>query len=124
VRSAPSLSLLACGAAAAVALTGCANVSGGADTKDAVAPVSAVPSPLASLVKTDVGEYLVQPKKDISKKQIDATIAKLKTMKGVQSADLRADGYVDVQFYGNATTADHEAVVKLMGGLGDVQEGV
>jgi len=66
----------------------------------------------------------VKPKTGISKKQVDATIAKLKTMKGVQSADLNKDGYVDVQFYGSSTTADHEAVVKQLGALGDVQEGI
>jgi hypothetical protein len=114
--------LLSAGAAAAVALSGCANISGG--KSDAPAPAKAVPSSVASLVKTDVGEYLVKPRAGTSSKDIQATIAALRTMPGVQSADLNKDGKVDVQFYGNSSSDQRANAVKQLAALGDVEEGV
>jgi uncharacterized OsmC-like protein len=114
--------LLSCGAAAAVALSGCANISGGKSS--APAPAKAVPSSVASLVKTDVGEYLATPRAGTSSKDVQATIEQLKSMPGVQSAELTKDGKVDVQFYGNSSSEQRANAVKQLAAIGEVEEGV
>lgn len=114
--------LVSCGAAAAVALSGCANISGGKSA--APAPAKTVPSAVAELVKTDVGEYLVKPRSGTSSKDVQATIDQLKNMPGVQSAVLNKDGKVDVQFYGNSSSDQRAAAVKQLAALGEVEEGI
>jgi hypothetical protein len=114
--------LLSFGAAAALALSGCANISGG--KSDAPPPAKAVPSGVASLVKTDVGEYLAKPRPGTSSKDVQATINQLRTMPGVQSAELTKDGKVDVQFYGNSSSEQRANAVKQLAALGEVEEGV
>lgn len=121
--------LLALSAAAlALSVSACADVSGSsttkADTKDAPAPAAALPSPLAAMVRTDLGEYLVKPKAGTSDKVIKATLARLRAMPGVQSAELNAEGKLDVQFLGQSTPAQRQAAVKQLAALGPVELGV
>lgn len=95
------------------------------DKGNAPKPASTLPSPVQSLVvNTDVGEYLVKPTSETTPKQIADTIAKLKTMKGVQSAELRADGYVDLVFRADPAAKVREAAVRQLAVLGEVEEGV
>jgi hypothetical protein len=108
-------------AAAAFALSGCANISGGSN--DAPEPAKALPAPIASALKTDIGEYLVTPKPGTSSKDIQATIDQLRSMPGVQSAELK-EGNVDVQFFGGSTPEQREKAVKQLAALGEVFEGV
>jgi hypothetical protein len=122
VRCFSRWTVLSCGAAAALALAGCADVSGDANSS-APPPATSLPSAIASLVKTDVGQYLVTPRPGTSDKDIQATIDRLRQMPGVQSADLK-DGKVDLQFSGGSTPAQHEAAVKQLAALGPVEEGV
>lgn len=120
MRGAARLTILAC--AAVVALSGCADVTGaGADAPD---PVKTLPAPIASLVRTDVGEYFVTPRPGTSDKDVQATIEKLRGMPGVQSVELLKDGRVDLQFSGGSTPDQHEAAVKQLAALGDPVEGV
>src|SRR5205085_1755279 len=65
----------------ALALSGCADVSGG--NNDAPAAASKLQPSVAAAVKTDIGEYLVRPKSGISSKDVEATMAQLRTMPGV-----------------------------------------
>ncbi|MBK5305877.1 MAG: hypothetical protein JJD92_04235 [Frankiaceae bacterium] len=108
-------------AALTLALSGCANISG--SNSDAPDPAKALPAPIASAVKTDIGQYLVRPKSSVSAKDIQATIDQLRLMPGVQSADLK-DGVVDVQFLGGSTAAQRENAVKQLAALGEVYEGI
>ena len=117
----PRAAVLSCPVAAMLALGGCADIGGGGD--DAPAAVKTLPAPIASLVRTDVGQYLVTPREGISDKDIQATIAKLRSMPGVQSAELK-DGRVDLQFLGGSTPEQHEAAVKQLAALGEVEEGI
>lgn len=122
----PALSrwtLLSYGAAAALALSGCANISG-SNTVDAPAPAKALPSAVASLVKTDVGQYYGTPRAGTPAKDIQGTIDRLKSMPGVQSAGLEKDGRINLQFLGGSTPAQREAAVKQLAALGTVDEGV
>lgn len=107
---------------AALALTGCANVSG--SNSNAPAPASALPSAVASLVKTDVGQYFAKPRPGISSADVQATIDRLKQMPGVQSATLDADGRVDLQFRGGSTPEQRRAAVAQLAALGTIEEGV
>jgi hypothetical protein len=75
-------------------------------------------------VKTDLGEYLARPRPGVSDKDVKATIARLQSMPGVQSAELTKDGVVDLQFTGGSTHEQHEAAVKQLAAIGDVYEGV
>ncbi len=118
---APRWTLLSAGALAAVlSLSACTDDPGDA----APAPASAVPSAVASQLKSDVGQYLVTPKEGLAKADLDATIAKLRTMPGVQSAELNKEGVVDVQFLGSSTPAQRTAVVQQMAAIGEVIEGI
>ena len=114
--------VLSCGAAVALSLTGCANVSG--KSANAPAAAKALPTAVASLVKTDVGEYFGTPNAGTSKKDIQATIDQLRTMPGVQSADLTKDGRIDLQFSGQSTAAQRGSAVKQLAAIGKVDEGV
>ena len=120
----PALSrlTLACAAAGALALSGCANVSG--SNSSAPKPADKLPTAVASLVKTDVGEYFGTPKPGTSAKDVQATIDRLKAMAGVQSADLGKDGRIDLQFSGQSTAAQREAAVKQLAAIGKIDEGV
>jgi hypothetical protein len=113
--------LAAASAAAAVALAGCADVSGGGSA--APKPADSLPAAIASLVQTDVGEYLVTPRPGTSDRDIQATIDRLRQMPGVQSAELK-DGKVDLQFAGGSTPEEHEAAVKQLAALGEVVDGI
>ena len=113
---------LLCGVAAAVALSGCADVSGSSGA--APKPASSLPAQVAKLVKTDVGEYFGTPNKGTSSKDVKDTIKRLKTMPGVQSADLTKDGRIDLQFLGGSTAAQREAAVKQLAAIGRIDEGV
>ena len=111
-----------CAAAGVLALSGCADVTGaGSDAPD---PAKTLPAPIASLVKTDLGEYLARPRPGVSDKDVKATIERLKAMPGVQSAELTKDGVVDLQFTGGSTHEQHEKAVKQLAAIGDVYEGV
>lgn len=118
----PRWTVLAATATAVVALSGCADVSGG--SSGAPDPAKTLPAPLASLVKTDLGEYFVTPRPGTSDKDIQATIEKLRGMPGVQSAELLKDGRIDLQFSGGSTPDQHEAAVKQLAALGEPVEGV
>jgi hypothetical protein len=114
--------LLSYGAAAAVALSGCANVSG--RDNSAPPPAKSLPSALASLVKTDVGQYLVKPRAGTSSKDVQATIATLRAMPGVQSAALNNEGKIDLELAPNSTATQRGAAVKQLAALGEVEEGI
>lgn len=118
---APRWTLLPAAAAAAVlSLSACTDAPGDA----APAPASAVPSAVAKPLQSDVGQYLVTPKEGLPKADLEATIAKLKAMPGVQSAELTKDGVVDVQFLGSSTPAQRTAAVQQMAAIGEVVEGI
>ncbi|MCU1591861.1 MAG: hypothetical protein JWP11_3117 [Frankiales bacterium] len=108
-------------AAAALTVSACANVSGG--NNNAPAPAKALPAPIASDLRTDLGEYLATPRAGISSKDVQATIDQLRSMPGVQSAELK-DGKVDVQFFGHSTSAQRTAAVKQLAALGTIEEGI
>ena len=117
------LSVLVGSAAAALLLsTGCADVSGSGNNNAPDAVSTLAPS-IAADVKTDVGEYLVRPKSGVSSKDVQATMEQLRSMPGVQSAELK-DGVVDLQFLGGSTSPQREKAVKQLAALGDVYEGV
>jgi hypothetical protein len=121
VPALPRWIAVSCAAAAVVALSGCANVNG--SSVDAPDPAKTLPAQIAADVKTDLGEYFVRPRPGLSKKDVQATIDKLSSMPGVQSAELK-DGVVDLQFTGGSTHAQHEKAVLQLAALGDVYEGV
>src|SRR5689334_19476950 len=102
-------------------MSGCADVTG--SSADAPAPAKTLPSNIAKDVNTDLGEYFVRPRAGVSDKDVQATIARLKSMPGVQSAELK-DGVVDLQFSGGSTHEQHEKAVKQLAAIGDVYEGV
>ena len=112
--------VLSC-AAAVMLLTGCADVTGG--TVDAPDPAKTLSPAVAKDVKTDLGEYLVTPRTGTSDKDIQAVISRLRTMPGVQSAELK-NGKVDLVFTGGSTSEQHEKAVKQLAALGEVEEGV
>ncbi len=125
LRTAPRRGLLAAGALTAVlALSAC--TGDGTSVDDAAPePAPALPSAVASVVLgTDVGQFFVNPNDEVSKETIDGAIAKLKTLPGVQSAELTDEGLVDVQFRGGITVEQREAAVRQMAALGEVTEGV
>lgn len=125
--------LLPAGAlAAALALSAC---SGGDSTtavkedpiaRQAPAPAASLPAPVRKLtISSDVGEFFVTPKAGTPKTQVDGTVARLKAMAGVQSAEFKgADGIVDLQFRPNATKPQREAAVRQLAALGEVEEGI
>jgi hypothetical protein len=122
VLDTPRWAVLSCAAAAVLAVSGCADVTGsGADAPD---PVKTLPSNIAKDVNSDLGEFLVRPRPGTSQKDIQATIDRLRSMPGVQSAELTKDGVVDLQFSGGSTHEQHEKAVKQLAALGDVYEGV
>lgn len=120
---APRLTLLSAGALAAVlSLSAC---SGSDPATAAPKPVASLPAPVQSLVQgTDVGEFFVTPKAGTPKTAVNGAVAKLRTLPGVQSAELNKDGVVDVTFRGSITKSQREAAVKQLAALGDVQEGI
>jgi hypothetical protein len=122
VPAALSRRIAVCCAGVAFALSGCADVGGG--NSNAPDPVKTLPAAIAGEVKTDVGQYLVRPRPGTSKKDVQATIDQLRSMAGVQSADLRADGRVDLQFLGGSTPSQREAAVKQLAVLGDIEQGI
>ena len=108
--------------AGALMLSAC---SGDSASDAAPDPAPALPSSVASIVTgSDVGQFFVAPKEGTPKATIDGAIAKLKEMPGVQSAELNADGLVDVQFRGGITPEQREAAVRQMAALGEVTEGI
>jgi hypothetical protein len=121
VRRVSRWTVLSLSSAAVLAVSGCADVTGG--NNSAPKPANTLPTQIASLVKTDLGEYLVTPRPGTSDKDIQATINRLRAMPGVQSAELK-DGRVDLQFLGGSTPAQHEQAVKQLAALGTVEEGV
>ncbi|HVE74392.1 MAG TPA: hypothetical protein VNA30_04785 [Mycobacteriales bacterium] len=88
----------------------------------AVEPVDTLPSEVASLSPTS-GQYLVKLKSGLDKDVLDDTVAKIKTMEGVQSAKVK-DGILDVEFRGGTTADQQRAVLKQLTPLGTIQEGV
>jgi hypothetical protein len=118
----PRWTVLPC-AATVLALSACADVTGGS-SNGAPAPVKTLPAQIAADVKTDLGEYLARPRPGVSDKDVRATIQRLQSMPGVQSAELNKDGVVDVQFSGGSTHDQHEKAVKQLAAIGDVYEGV
>jgi hypothetical protein len=117
----PRWTVLSCAAATVLALSACADVTGG--SSGAPAPVKTLSAPLAKLVQTDIGEFLVTPRPGTSTKDIQATITRLREMPGVQSAELK-NGKVDLQFAGGSTHQQHEKAVKQLAAIGEVEEGV
>ena len=117
----PRWTVVSCAAAAVFALAGCADVNGG--SSNAPDPVKTLPAQIAADVKTDLGEYLARPRAGVSSKDVQATIDQLRSMPGVQSAELK-DGVVDLQFTGGSTHEQHEKAVKQLAAIGDVYEGV
>jgi hypothetical protein len=109
-------------AAAVLALSGCADVNGGGP--DAPDPVKTLPAQIAADVKTDLGQYFARPRPGVSDKDVQATVERLRSMPGVQSAELTKDGVVDLQFTGGSTHEQHEKAVKQLAAIGDVYEGV
>ncbi|GAC1610513.1 MAG: hypothetical protein NVS3B26_17670 [Mycobacteriales bacterium] len=114
--------MAACAAAAALSLSACANVNG--PTIAAPKPVQTLPSQVSALVKTDVGEYLVQPRAGVSAKDVQNTIAKLKVMPGVGTVTLTKQGKIDMTFRGNPPEAQRAAIVRQMAALGPIEEGI
>jgi hypothetical protein len=118
----PRWTVLSCATAAVLALSGCANVNGASN--DAPEPVKTLPALIAKDVNTDLGQYLARPRAGVSAKDVQATIERLRSMPGVQSAELTKDGVVDLQFTGGSTHKQHEAAVKQLAAIGDVYEGI
>ena len=114
------LRLPAAALAAALALSACGSSPG----DDAPVPVAALPAPLQSLaVNTDVGQFLVTPKAGTTKAQLDETVAKLKSLEGVQSVAM-TDGAVDLQFRPTVTRDQRSEALRQLAVLGDVREGI
>ena len=104
---------------AVLALSACGESPG----DNAPPPTQTLPTPVQSLVVgTDVGQFFVTPEGK-SQTEIDETVAKLKSMGGVQSSEFK-DGMVDVVFRPNVTKEQREEAVRQLGALGEVQEGI
>jgi hypothetical protein len=84
--------------------------------------VATIPVDVAGLSQT-VGEYVVAPSKDLSAKQVDAAVQKLKGMPGVQSATL-VSGKIHVEVRPDALTTQREALERQLAALGTVSEGI
>jgi hypothetical protein len=114
--------------AGGLALTGCSGSSSGsssgpkAEESGVPTPVATIPVDVAELSQT-VGEYVVDPSKDLNSAQVDASVAKLKGMPGVQSATLTS-GQIHVVILPAATTTQREDVERQLAALGTVSEGV
>lgn len=124
MRAVSRLHVLALVAATGLTLTGCADVNSNSATKGAPAPAATLAPDITKSVKTDLGEYLVKPRPGISAKAIQATVATLKAMPGVQSVDVKPDGRLDVQFLGSSTPDSRTKAVKQMAALGPVEQGI
>ena len=74
-------------------------------------------------VNTDVAQFFVTPEQGTPQADIDETVAKLKSMEGVESAQV-IDGNVDLVLRPFATDEQREAAIKQLGGLGEIQEGI
>ena len=120
-RLSPPVLLAALPLLAALSLTGCS-----ADEPEAVqgapAPVASLPAEIAKISKT-VGQYYVAPRGDATPAQVNDVLAKVKSMKGVQSA-VRQGEQISVEFLGGASPADHVAVLRQLAALGAVTEGI
>lgn len=109
-------------AAGVIALTSCANVGGGGSA--APDPAKTLPAAIASLVKTDVGQYYGTPKPGTSDKDVQATVDRLQGMPGVQSAELEQDGRINLQFLGGSTPDQHDEAVRQLAAIATIDEGV
>lgn len=111
---------LAAAVVVALALSACGSSPG----EDAPEPVKALPAPVQSLaVGTDVGQFFVTPKPGTPKADVDATVAKLKSMDGIQSVVVK-DGVIDLQFRPTVTPEQREEALRQLAALGEVQEGI
>ena len=103
-----------------LALAGCGSSPG----DNAPAPVEALPAPVQTLaVSTDVGQFFVTPEGK-SEAVVNETVAKLKSMDGVQSAEVLEDGNVDLQFHPTVTPEQRQEALRQLGALGEIQEGI
>lgn len=101
-------------------LAGCGSSPG----DDAPDPVAALPAPVQTLaVSSDVGQFFVTPEGK-SDAVITETVAKLKSMDGVQSAERLEDGNVDLQFHPSVTPEQRQEALRQLAALGEVQEGI
>lgn len=113
---------LAAVACLALGVSGCADVSG-KSANAGPAPAKSLPAGLATLARTDVGQYYVTPRSDLSKKELDAAIANLKDQPDVEVA-VEKDGRLNVTFRGNPKPDRKAAILKQLVAIGKVDEGI
>ena len=109
-------------AAATLAASGCADVSG--DTVEpGPTPAASLPAPLASLAKTDLGQYYVNPRQDASQQDIDGVIAYLKAQGDVVLV-VEQDNVLNITFRGNPKPDRKAEILKHVVTIGEVVPGI
>jgi hypothetical protein len=114
--------VLAALAAATLATAGCADVSG--DTDDpGPSPAASLPAPLASLAKTDLGQYYLNPRQDASQQDIDGVIAYLRAQGDVVLV-LEKDNVLNITFRGNPKPDRKAEILRHVVTIGEVVPGI
>jgi hypothetical protein len=114
--------LAAAAIAAAVATPGCANIRG-SEVNTGPAPAKTLPPVLARLANTDVGQYYVTPRPDLTKKQLDGAVSYLRNQ-GDVNLTIEQDGRLNVQFYGNPNHKRKAELLKELVAIGKVDQGI
>ena len=108
--------------AATLATAGCADISG--DTEDpGPTPAASLPAPLASLAKTDLGQYYLNPRQDASQQDIDGVIAYLKAQSDVVLV-VEQDNVLNITFRGNPKPDRKAEILKHLVTIGQVVPGI
>ena len=122
----PALALSTAALAAAL-LTGWVDdgVGNGAERVEGAAqPVQTLPPRIVELAATDVGQFIITPRKDVDEETLDATVATIKQLPGVQTSQLESDGTLNLEFRPGASTEEREEALKQAGALGEIAQGI
>lgn len=105
-----------------LSLGGCADINGKPALKGPK-PAATLPAELAAAAGTDLGQYYVTPRSDLSKKDLDGAIADLKSETDLVLV-VEDDGRLNITFHGNPTKDRKTEILKQLVAIGTVSEGV
>jgi hypothetical protein len=105
-----------------LATAGCADISGDGE-EPGPSPAASLPAPLASLAKTDLGQYYVNPRQDASQQDIDGVIAYLKAQSDVVLV-VERDNVLNITFRGNPKPDRKTEILRHVVTIGEVVPGI